>query len=250
MLQLVTRDDSIGADDVTEKAFDRNGNLLFVDADELLVEIVACGLTLARPRWGVISTHSPAEALSVLERHSALDAIVTELAFGGSADAGRAFIRQAARRWPEIPIFVMSGVDVQETRGLDTAEFIPKPPDIDFLVARIDRVLRRKRESLVRGIALPTFLQILEIDRKTCTVVVSHGGRVGEIGFREGKLIHARLERDEGKEALFAMLSMPEHSLRVIDTCEAERTITASLGALLMEWSVREDHSNRPGEAG
>jgi DNA-binding response OmpR family regulator len=212
--------------------------------------MIANGLTLARPRWGVISTHHPAEALSVLERHSALDAIVTELTFDRSADAGRAFIRQVARRWPEIPIFVLSSVDPQDARGLETAELIPKPPDIDFLVARIDRVIRRKRESLVRGIALPTFLQILEIDRKTCTVVVSHGGRVGEIFLRDGKLIHAQMQRTQGKEALFEMLSMPEHSLRVLDNCEAERTITVSLAALLMEWSVREDHSNRPGEAG
>jgi hypothetical protein len=251
VLHLVKRDESIGADDVTGKALNRSGNLLFVDADRLLVEIVASGVTLARPRWGVISTHHPDEALEVLEGHSELDAIVTEIVFDRSAEHGRAFIRQVGRRWPEIPIFVVSGGDPQETQGLDTAEFIPKPPDIDFLVGRIDRVIRRRRESLVRGIALPTFLQILEIDRKTCTIVVSYRGRVGEIFFRDGKLIHARIEDGgEGKEALFEMLSMPEHSIRVIDRCDAERKIAGSLGSLLMEWSVREDHAKRPGEAG
>lgn len=237
VLQLVKREEPT-----------RNGNLLFVDADGLLVEIVACGLTLARPRWSVISTHHPSEALAILEQHSALEAIVTEVRFDRS-ETGRTFIRQVSRRWPEIPIFVMSHADPQEVHGLDTAEFIAKPPDIDYLVSRIDRVIRRKRESLVRGIALPTFLQILEIDQKTCTVVVSHGGRVGELYFRDGKLIRAQLEQVEGKEALFEMLSMPDHSLRVIDKCDVEKKITSSLGALLMEWSVREDHTNRP-EAG
>jgi DNA-binding response OmpR family regulator len=207
--------------------------------------MIAEGLALSRPRWGVIATHHPSEALAVLERHSELDAIVTEVVFSPFPESGKSFIREVGQRWPEIPIFVMSALDPEETRGLDTAEYISKPPDMDFLIGRIDRAIRKQRESLVRGIALPTFLQMVEIDRKTCTVIVSHGGRVGELYFRDGRLMQARLGKKEGKDALFAMLSMPEHSLRVIDRCDVEKRISASLGALLMEWSVREDHSKR-----
>jgi DNA-binding response OmpR family regulator len=221
------------------------GNVLLVDADEFLAEMIESGLVLSRPKWGVIATRHPAEALNVLEQHSELDAIITEVVFNRSSDAGKAFIREVGQRWPEIPIFVMTYLDPEETRGLETAEYIGKPPDIDFLVSRIDRAIRKQRESLVRGISLPTFLQILELERKTCTVVVSHGGRVGELYFRDGKLMQARLDGDEGERALFGMLSMPEHSLRVVDKCEVDRKISAGLGTLLMEWSIRQDHASR-----
>jgi hypothetical protein len=36
---------------------------------------------------------------------------------------------------------------------------------------------------------------------------------------------------------------MREPGFRVVDRCEAERKFTASLASLLMEWSVREDHT-------
>jgi DNA-binding response OmpR family regulator len=221
------------------------GNLLFVDPDDLLVEMIEAGLSLSRPKWGAILTTSPAEALEVLSLHSEFDAIVTEAVFNGSVEAGHAFIQEVGARWPEIPIFVMTSLDRDEMRGFDTAEYIAKPPDMDFLQGRIDRAIRRQKESQVRGFALSTFLQILEIEQKTCTVVVSHGGRVGEVFFRGGKLQQARLGEVEGKEALFRMLSMREHTLRVIDRCEVDGGIGGSLASLLMEWSVRADHAAR-----
>lgn len=221
------------------------GNLLFVDPDDLLIEMMEAGLSFSRPKWGVIAVRQPAEALEVLSLHSELDAIVTEVVFDGSPDLGRDFVHEVNRRWPEIPIFVMTGIEHDDVRELDASEYIAKPPDMDFLVGRIDRVIRRRSESQVRGIALSTFLQILEIERKTCTVMVSHGGRVGELFFRDGNLQQAQMGDLEGKEALFRMLSMREHTLRVSDRCDVVGTKAFSLASLLMEWSVREDHGRR-----
>jgi DNA-binding response OmpR family regulator len=238
-----------GGDDPTVVVRDtqssRQANLLFVDPDRFLVEMIESGLALSRPKWGVVATSYPSEALDVLARHAEFEAIVTEIVFDRTPEAGKLFIRDVGRRWPEIPIFVMTHLDPEETRGLETAEYIAKPPDMDFLVSRIARAIRRQRESLVRGFSLATFAQILEMEQKTCTVIVSHGGRVGELYFRDGRLIQARLEGTEGEDALFGMLSMREHSLRVVDRCDANRRISASLVSLLMEWSAREDHARR-----
>lgn len=224
-----------------------SGNLLFVDPDELLIEMIESGLSLSRPKWEIIAARHPAEAIEVLSTHAELDAIVTEVVFDRSAELGRVFIHEVAQRWPEIPLFAMSTLDRDSTGALDTAEFITKPPDIDFLVGRIDRAIRRRKESQVRGIALATFLQILEIEQKSCTVVVSHGGRVGEVSFRSGRLHQARAGALEGKEALFMLLSMEEPSLRIVDRCDAGPAIDATLSSLLMEWSIRIDHSRRDG---
>lgn len=221
------------------------GNLLFVDADDLLIEMIENGFSLSRPRWSMIISRHPAEALEVLSMHSDLDAIVTELVFDRSPEIGRVFIQEVAHRWPEIPIFAMTRLESTEAGELDTAEYIAKPPDIDFLIGRIDRAIRRRKESQIRGIPLSTFLQILEIEKKTCTVVVSSRGQVGEISFRNGHIQHARLGTGEGKEALFAMLSMSDHLLRIVDRYEARGSMGASLASLLMEWSVRADHLRR-----
>ncbi|HEY2324063.1 MAG TPA: DUF4388 domain-containing protein [Thermoanaerobaculia bacterium] len=219
------------------------GNILLVDPDGFLAEMMEDGLRLARPKWRVIAMRHPNEALALLEGYSELDAIVTEIVFDHSPEEGKRFVAEVGRRWPDIAVFVMTARDRDELGGLDTAEYIAKPRDMDFLVSRIDRAIRRQRESRVRGISLPTFLQILELERKSCTVFVSHAGRVGELYFRDGRLIQARSGGSEGEEALFELLSMREHSLRVVDRCDADAVITSSLAALLMEWSVREDHA-------
>jgi response regulator RpfG family c-di-GMP phosphodiesterase len=220
----------------------RKGNVLLVDQDEFLLEMIESGLSLSRPEWNVISTHHPAEAIEVLGIYPKFDAIVSEVVFDHSAVVGKAFIQEVGQRYPEISIFAMTSRDSGEIRGLDAAEYISKPPDIDFIVSRVDRAIRRQRESVVRGISLQTFLQIMELEKKTCTVLVSHAGRAGEVCFRGGQLIQARLEGADGEEALFAMLSMPEHGFRVVDRCDAEKGISTSLTTLLLRWSVREDH--------
>ena len=221
------------------------GSLLLVDPDSFLIEMLASGLALSRPRWEVVATRHPAEALEVLNRRSQFNVIISEVEFPPAPDLGKAFIREASRRWPDIPIFVMTQAPAEETHELDAAEYIAKPPDMDFLLSRVERVVRHRKQSLVRGFSLMTFLQILELEKKTCTLIVSHGGYVGEVYFRHGILLQARFDGLEGPEALFRMLSMRDHNLRVIDQCDAERQITASLSGLLMEWSVREDHKRR-----
>jgi DNA-binding response OmpR family regulator len=250
-MQATALSNRIGADDVKDEDRDKparlplTGNLLLVDPDDFLAEMIEHGLRLARPKWRVIVMRNPNEALALLERHSELDAILTEIVFDDSPEEGKSFITEVGRRWPDVPIFVMTARDPDEMGGLDTAEYIAKPPDMDFLVSRIDRAIRRQRESHVRGISLPTFLQILELERKSCTVFVSHAGRVGELYFREGRLIQARSGEREREEALFELLSMREHSLRVVDRCDAEAAIATPLASLLMEWSVREDHAQK-----
>ena len=219
------------------------GNVLIVDSDEFLVDMLERGLSLSRPRWAVLSTRHPSEAIEVLTRYSEFDAMITELVFDGSAELGATFIREVGQRWPEITLFVMTHHAVDDVRSLDAAEYIAKPPDMDVLVSRIDRAIRRQRESWVRGIGLATFVQILELEKRTCTVLVSHAGHVGEICLRDGRLVQVRLDGVQGKQALFDMLSWREHGLRVIDRCEADTQISASLGALLVEWSILEDHS-------
>ncbi|MFA6958445.1 MAG: DUF4388 domain-containing protein [Thermoanaerobaculia bacterium] len=227
----------------------RKGNVLFVDQDEFLLDMIESGLSLSRPEWSVISTHHPAEALEVLAIYPKFDAIVTEVVFDRSVVVGKAFVHEAGQRYPEISIFVMTSRDPEEIRGLDAAEYIAKPPDIDFLVSRVDRAIRRQGESVVRGISLQTFLQIVELEKKTCTVIVSHGGRVGEVYLRAGQLIQARLDGTDGEDALFALLSMPDHAFRIVDRCDAERGIATSLTTLLMRWTLREDHKRRDGAA-
>ena len=97
----------------------------------------------------------------------------------------------------------------------------------------------------MRGIGLASFLQVIHLERKTCTLVVTGGGSRGQLWLRNGELIHAQAGRVSGKEAFFLILDWPSPVLTVEDRCDALATIQEGVQQLLLEYYVREDHRRR-----
>jgi hypothetical protein len=89
---------------------------------------------------------------------------------------------------------------------------------------------------------------VLEVEKKTCTLTVTAGHRVGRLYIHDGLLIHDETENFESKAAAFAMLSWPDYSIRIVEKCDATPTITDRLNAILMEWCVEKDHGLLAGE--
>jgi hypothetical protein len=47
----------------------------------------------------------------------------------------------------------------------------------------------------VHNVSLPAFLQLMEMERKTCTLTVHSEGRTGTLFLRRGELLEARAAR-------------------------------------------------------
>lgn len=219
-------------------------HLLLVDPDPLLQEMVETGLRLFNPGFVVLKADDPEAALELLRRYK-VEVVITELEFPQSAAKKRGIelLLDLETLSPQVPVIVLTEASLDEFRDLLRARaFLAKPPDMDSLLHKVHQLVQESRESILRGISLESFLQVLEVERKTCTLTITSGHRVGRLYVHEGILIHAETEHFESKAAAFAILSWPDYSIKIVEKCDALPTITDRLNAILMEWCVNKDH--------
>jgi DNA-binding response OmpR family regulator len=223
-------------------------HLLLVDPDPLLQEMVESGLRLFNPSFVVHKAEDPAAALALLRRFK-IEVLITELDFPPASRGGIELLLELERLLPQLPVIVLTETPLDALRDLLRARaFLAKPPDMDSLLHKVHQLVQESRESILRGISLESFLQVLEVEKKTCTLTITAGHRVGRLYVHDGLLIHAETENSESKAAAFAMLSWPDYSIRIVEKCDATPTITDRLNAILMEWCVNKDHGLLAGE--
>jgi DNA-binding response OmpR family regulator len=218
--------------------------ILVVEPDPLVREIVCSGLALQGRSWRPIPAADPAEAL---DRTDALapDLVIVELALPGYA-RGAELVRELRRRPRRLPILLVTDAPEEAwRRGVDVDGVLVKPLDIDQLAARVERLLDLHRGSIVRGIALATLLQVLEVERKTVTLRVE-GPTTGRLWIRDGVLVRAECADVRGREAFFAMLDWALPVVEVTERCDTPATMQESLQALLLEHAVEKDHGSLP----
>lgn len=219
--------------------------ILVVDPDPLLREILAASLRLHDARYTVLAVEAPEKAIATLTSLG-VDLVITEVLFPRlSLEAGTAYVERLRRAFSHLPVLLLTEA-LSGVTHLDAIDgVLAKPPDMDELLRRVDSLLDRSRESVVRGISLVSLLQVLELERKSCTLAVEERGRAGRLRLRDGRLAHAEAGPARGKEALFEMLSWAAPILRISDRSEGPVTIEGGIQELLLEYFIEEDHGRR-----
>ena len=216
--------------------------LLLVDPDIFLHEMIESGFRLFNPKYEIVRADNPEAALLLLQRHE-IEAVITEIDFPGARKAGTDFLEDLKDYSPDLPVILLAENPPEALPPSRMPKaFVPKPPDMDFLLKKVHQVVQQNRASVLRGISLESFLQVLEVEQKTCTLVVQSEGRVGQLYISQGKLIHATTEESHAKPAAFIMLGWPDPEIKILEKCDAEPTITDRLNAILLEYCVQKDH--------
>jgi hypothetical protein len=98
-----------------------------------------------------------------------------------------------------------------------------------------------KRSGQIGGVSLASFLQMLEQERKSCTLVVESGGQSGSLFFDEGELTDAEFGGEAGQEAVYELLTWDNPSFRVSEPEDRLRRINQPLAHLLLNAATRQD---------
>ena len=110
------------------------------------------------------------------------------------------------------------------------------------------------RESAqLGGVSLASFLQMLEQERKSCTLIVQADGESGNFYFDEGVLIDAECGGEAGAEAVYTLLTWSNPSFRVSDPEDRLCRIKLPLAHLLLNAATRQDeqrHEQRKNKTG
>ncbi len=102
----------------------------------------------------------------------------------------------------------------------------------------------------IEGVSLASFLQLLEQERKNCTLIVSSGDQEGRFYFAEGVLIDADSSGKSGQEAASAILSWPHPSFSVARAEDRMRRISLPLAHILLAAAqIHDESQSNPVEA-
>lgn len=217
--------------------------ILIVDDEALFRKSLAQGLAEDHPEWRILTAENGLSARSVLEG-DAVDLVLTDLAMPHSD--GFELLAYMVENRPWIPALVFSafGTDEIATRlaGLGFDGLLEKPVDFDSLLERISAAFESSASGFMRGISLPTFLQILELDRKSCRLEVSAGGRSGVLDIVEGTLYDAEAGALSGEEAAAEIVCWEGVELEVSKLAKVPvRRIETSVREVILESFRRRD---------
>lgn len=211
--------------------------VLLVDDEEFFLKSMVDGFASARSRLKVLTAPNGRAALAVL-RSTPVDLVVTDLKMP-ELD-GFQLVAELSRTHPGLPVVVMTAFSTapleEQLKDAGVSLVLDKPIDFPALSKKVFEVLAASASGHLRGISLATLLQMVEADRKTCTVNVSAGGRRGWLAFRGGELLDAATGALRGDPAALEILGWDGAAIDLAPTSgQRTRQVTQRLAELLME---------------
>jgi len=162
------------------------------------------------------------------------------------------FLSTMGKTYSDVPVIAVCTTCPPEVhRALCSQGFyrcFVKPVETRALVEAVREVLNGAREGYLTGLSLGSLLQIVEMEKKTCTLKVESGDREGHLYIKDGDLMDAEAGEVIGSEAAFEMMAWEETRTEIQGTCwKTERKIPYSLSHLLLEALRRNDEALKPG---
>lgn len=188
-------------------------------------------------KFEVVTAGNGKEALAAFESNT-INLVVTDLKMPEMD--GFELISRISKQGTIIPVIAMTAFGTPEMEDrlmtMGAFQYIEKPIDFDLLLKKIQDGLAAGSKGQVSGISLPSFLQLLELDHKTCTITVKAGAKNGILFFENGELLNAYTEPLEGLDAAFEIISWEQAEIEIYSFCQnRKRTIEAPLGFILIE---------------
>ena len=218
--------------------------LLVVEDDRATLSLYRAGLK-GLQGFKVIMAENGGMALQML-REEPVHVLVTDLNM--PVMDGFNLIAKVSRFYPQVPIIVMTGLD--ESQHLNTPlqlgaiRILTKPPRLSLLMDAIRAAAQFEPAGMVRGIGLNSILQLLNWEKKSCTLTVKSEAGMGLLYLKDGEVVHAAYRADEGLAAAYEILIWDKPDIEFVETCRVERTMDLPLTELLMNAALITDHRN------
>lgn len=141
---------------------------------------------------------------------------------------------------PDILRFLMSWLPAGElrrrTERLEIDGYFEKPLDMASLAATVRELLRSEPKGRVDGISTSAFLQMIELEEKTCMLTIRSRDRAGRLFFQKGHLIAAEAGDLRDEDAAYEIINWRDTAIEIQHTDrKAAPRINLPLMHILME---------------
>ena len=219
--------------------------VLIVEDDPGTQRVLASGLATSLGMFDVLTANHGQEAVELLESHP-IDVVVTDLAM--PVMDGFALIGYLTNLGTTMPVVVLSALaPTTVADGLDGYGgliVLRKPAGYHEVARAVLEALERHAMGQVAGIPLASVLQLVEAERRTCSLGVTSGRRRGRLHFESGRLINAFSDDfgAEGEAAAYDILTWSRTAIEFERLPEGvRRTIDMPTQTLLIEVARRQD---------
>lgn len=221
--------------------------VLIVEDDQELARALRRTFANLRPDLAIVTAENGAVATKLLGEQT-VDVVLTDLRMPEMD--GFELLTWLYDHRPNIPVFTMSAYDVNGSAArlssLGDIDHFSKPLDERALVARIGETLSQSVHGTVHNVSLASFLQLLEMERKSCRLSVSCDDKSGVLCIDKGALVSAQTGDTAGEAAAIAIIAWASPSITISRLGNAEpRTIQSSLGFIVMEAMRIQDENAR-----
>ncbi len=228
-------------------------NILLVDDEKNFLLSLADMLKVNEDEFAIRTASNGQEAAKIIDSES-IDLVVTDLNMPEMD--GFELMAHITHANHDIPVIAMTayGTPEMESRlnNMGAFQYIEKPIDFDSLLHMINEGLKTgSTKGHVAGISLPSFMQLLELDSKTCTLHVTSGKNKGDMFFKDGELLSAKTGKITGQDAAFVIINWDNSEIEIENICklkEEDRDINVPMGFLLIESARMKDEQNKPKE--
>lgn len=222
--------------------------VLLVDDDPILLTAMEAGLSGFHHSFEVITANDGFEAVKILEE-TAVSLIVIDLVMVRMD--GISLLQHVREHYPDISVIIISAMETKVMQELasgdDITGYLAKPFDINTLGQMILTPLKDEaRDGIMHNITPAVFLQLMEMDAKTCTIRIldKMSQKGGILYFLDGTLLDVRIGRQTGIEAAYTLFTWDEVTIFIKNSC-APRTnnINSGLQPIIMKAAGMKDES-------
>lgn len=123
---------------------------------------------------------------------------------------------------------------------------IKRPIDQKELSRWISELLEVTTSGIINGLPLHSLLQVLQGEKKTCTLKVSTKKCLGFVYLKQGSVIAAETNVEKGEEAFNSIVTWDRSVIQIkFFNCQRKQEIDKSLMSLLMEaFRLKDERSN------
>ncbi len=224
-------------------------NVLIVDDEKLFLLSLTDGLSIYSGEFNVITAENGKKAVELLKTIK-IDLIVTDLHM--PVMDGFELLTHLNNHYPDIPVIVMTAYSApsieDKLRPFSVSRYLEKPLDLKKLATAILDELAASSQGFIQGITLPTFLQLVEMEKKTCTLNISSHGTTGRLFFRKGEFLDAETPVSSGEDAAYDIVCWENAQIEIDPICRKKsKRIQAPLQHIIMDGFRRKDESERRG---
>ena len=222
--------------------------VLIVDDDSVTRGLLSRVLKTHAEEFQVVTAGDGQEATDII-REQTINLVITDLQM--PIMDGFALLAYISEHHPEIPVFIMTAFgDSEVKKRLDTfgsIRYFEKPLNIDIITECILEELNSGAEGKIKGISLSSFLQLIEMEKKTCTLTVKVKNQAGTLYFLKGDLLFAAIHDLENEEAVYEMLCWDKIVIEIENICKkTKKEIKQPLMNILMEGlSIKDEREHK-----